>query len=174
MRSAPLSPTRPAATRRVLVFGDSVVWGGAVLDQSLIATERLRQLGVSEVGNVATPSWGPGNWLGWARRFGFLQATDVVLVISSHDAADNPIPDPFTGNPNHPLQPPVSALVEGLERYALPRLGIRLPLAVSSAPASSEPAAPSGEPTSPADPRVQRGLADLARAIEQALQLPES
>jgi hypothetical protein len=68
---------RPAATRRVLVFGDSVV------------------------GNVATPSWGPGNWLGWARRFGFLQATDVVLVISSHAAADNPSPEPFTRNPNH-------------------------------------------------------------------------
>lgn len=118
MRAAPLLPTRPAATRRGLVFGDSVV------------------------GNVATPSWGPGNGLGWARRFGFLQATDVVLVISSHDAADNPSPEPFTGNPNHPLQSPVSALVEGLERYALPRLGIRLPLDVSSAPASSEPRSP--------------------------------
>ncbi len=85
-----------------------------------------------------------------------------MLVISSHDAADNPSPEPFTGNPNHPLQPPVSALAEGLERYALPRLGIRLP-----APASSEPA-PSAEPTSPADARVQRGLADLGAFLQLA------
>lgn len=168
MRSAPFPPIRATDARRVLVFGDSVVWGGAVLDQSLIATDLLQQTGITDVGNVAAPSWGPGNWLGWARRFGFLQATDVVLVISSHDAADNPSPDPFTGNSNHPLQPPVSALVEGLERYALPRLGIRLPLAVSSAPASSEPASPSGEPTSPADPRVQRGLADLRSFLQLA------
>jgi len=162
MRAAPLSPTRPAAARRVLVFGDSVVWGGAVLDQSLIATELVRRAGIGEVGNVAAPSWGPGNWLGWARRFGFLQATDVVLVISSHDAGDNPSPEPFTGNPNQPQQPPASALVEGLERLALPRLGIRL-----LAPASSEPA-PTTEPTSTADLRVWRGLADLRSFLQLA------
>jgi hypothetical protein len=158
MRSPQFPPIRTSDARRLLVFGDSVVWGGAVLDQSLIATNLLQQAGITEVGNVAAPSWGPGNWLGWARRFGFLQATDVVLVISSHDAADNPSPDPFTGNTNHPLQPPVSALVEGLERYALPRLGMRLP----------EPASTSGEPTSPADPRVQRGLADLRTFLQLA------
>lgn len=158
MRSAPFPPIRATDARRVLVFGDSVVWGGALLDQSLIATDLLQQTGITEVGNVAAPSWGPGNWLGWAQRFGFLQATDVVLVISSHDAADNPSPEPFTGNPNHPLHPPVSALAEGFERYVLPRLGIR-------SPATTEP---SGEATSPADPRVQRGLADLRRFLRLA------
>jgi hypothetical protein len=146
------------------VFGDSVVWGGAVLDQSLIATELLRQSGVAEVGNVAAPSWGPGNWLGWAKRFGFLQATDVVLVISSHDAADNPNLTPFTGDPNHPLKTPVSALSEGVERYLLPRLGIRMRV-----PSAPDPVgAPSGEPTSPADPRVQRGLSDLRNFLKLA------
>jgi hypothetical protein len=136
MRAAPLSPSRPANLRRLLVFGDSVVWGGAVLDQSLIATDQLRQAGIGEVGNVAVPSWGPGNWLGWARRFGFLQATDVVLVISSHDAADNPSPEHFRSNPYDPLRQPVSALAEGLERYALPRLGYAhwLPSVLSSWP----------------------------------------
>lgn len=163
MRSRPLGAVRPPDGRRVLVFGDSVVWGGSVLDQNLIATEVLRHSVPADVGNVAAPSWGPGNWLGWARRFGFLQATDVVLVISSHDAADNPSPVPFRGDVNHPLQPPISALAEGLERYALPRLGIRL-----STPSSSELAPPSAQPTSPADPRVQRSLADLRAFLQLA------
>jgi len=108
------------------VFGDSVVWGGAVLDQSLIATDRHRQAGITDVGNVAASSCGPGNWLGCARRFGFLQATGMVLVISSHDTIDNPSLTPFTADTNHPLQPPASVLAEGVERYLLPRLGIRI------------------------------------------------
>ena len=164
MRAAPFPPTRSPEARRVLVFGDSVVWGGAVLDQSLIATEVLRQGGIPEVGNVAAPSWGPGNWLGWARRYGFLQSTDVVLVISSHDAADNPSPTPFTGNPNHPLHPPASALAEGMEIYLLPRLG--LPLRRAATPEPVGP--PSGKPTSPAAPRVQQGLADLQAFLNLA------
>ena len=164
MRAAPLSPTRLRNARRVLVFGDSVVWGGAVLDQSLIATERLRQAGITDVGNVAAPSWGPGNWLGWARRFGFLQATDVVLVISSHDALDNPSLAPFTGDSNHPLQPPASAFAEGVERYLLPRLGIRI-----GVPSGPEPSpSPIGQPTNLADPRVQRGLSDLRSFLKRA------
>jgi hypothetical protein len=40
-RSASLAATPPSSARRVLVFGDSVVWGGAVLDQALIATSML-------------------------------------------------------------------------------------------------------------------------------------
>lgn len=163
MRSAALSHTRLGHAHRVLVFGDSVVWGGSNLDQSLIATERLRQAGITDVGNVSAPSWGPGNWLGWARRFGFLQATDVVLVISSHDAFDNPALTPFTGDTNHPLQPPASALAEGVERYLLSRLGIRF-----GVPSGREPAAPNGKPTNLADPRVQRGLSDLRSFLQLA------
>ena len=59
MRSSALKQQRPAQQQRVLVFGDSVVWGGAVLDQDLIATDLLAQPGLIEVGNVAAPSWGP-------------------------------------------------------------------------------------------------------------------
>ena len=127
---------RPTDARRVLVFGDSVVWGGAVLDQSLTATDLLHQAGITVMGNVAAPTWGPGSWLGRARRFGFLQATDVVLVISSHDAADNPALTQFQGDRNHPLEPPISALAEGFQRYLLPRFGLRLD-------ASSRPPHPS-------------------------------
>lgn len=164
MRSSPLSAARPPDRRRVLVFGDSELWGGSVLDQNLIATEVLRDWLPAEVGNVSAPGWGPGNWLGWARRFGFLQATDVVLVINSYDAAETPSSEPFRGDVNHPLHPPRSALAEGLERYALPRLSIRL-----STPPSTKSTPPSAQPTSPLDPGVQRNLADLRAFLRLAL-----
>lgn len=164
MRSASLTASRAYERRRVLVFGDSVVWGGANLDQALIATEKLKQAGIPEVGNVAAPSWGPGNWLGYARRFGFQQATDVVLVISSHDAFDNPSPNPFRGDLKHPLVLPFSALVEGAERYLLPRLGFsRVSAQVQEASPASR-----AEPTSSADPAVGQGLSDLRAFLQLA------
>lgn len=58
MTSGALEQQRPGRQRRLLVFGDSVVWGGSVLDQRLIATELLAQQGITEVGNVAVASWG--------------------------------------------------------------------------------------------------------------------
>ncbi|MDC3008754.1 hypothetical protein OA002_01245 [bacterium] len=146
-----------------MIFGDSVLWGGSVLDQSLIATDLLRQPDVLEVGNVSAFSWGPGNWLGWSQRFGFLDATIVVLVISSHDAADNPGPEPFRGGRNHPLQVPKSALWEGFSRYFLPRLQAWL---VSSSPADSPPSVAS--PASAGDPRVKRSLGDLRTLIKRS------
>lgn len=163
MRSTNLSPQLPLGGRRVLVFGDSVVWGGSVLDQGLIATDLLHRPGIREVGNVAAPSWGPGNWLGWSQHFGFLDANTVVLVISSHDAADNPSSESFRGDRNHPLHPPPSALWEGFSRYFLPRLQVWLP---SPPPADSR--SPVASPTSSDDPRVQRGLADLRALIQSA------
>lgn len=164
MRSATLTVSRASERRRVLVFGDSVVWGGANLDQALIATEKLKQAGIPEVGNVAAPSWGPGNWLGYVRRFGFQQATDVVLVISSHDAFDNPSPNPFRGDLSHPLVLPFSALAEGAERYLLPRLGFSR---VSAHVPEASPAS-RAEPTSSADPAVEQGLADLRAFLQLA------
>ncbi len=87
-----------------------------------------------------------------------------MLVISSHDADDNPSPEPFRGDANHPFKPPASALVEGFERYLLPRLGIRPP----SAKAPEGRTSPVAEPTRAADPRVQQGLADLHSFLQLA------
>ena len=163
MRSAPLAPVRDQSLQRVLIFGDSVLWGGSVLDQNLIATDLLQKSGNFEVGNVAAPSWGPGNWLGWAQRYGFLEANTVVLVISSHDAADNPSSETFLGNRNQPLHPPVSALWEGFNRYFLPRFKALLP---SAPPADSD--STYAAPTSANDARVQRSLGDLRTLIKLA------
>ena len=163
MRSAPLARIRDRSLQRVLIFGDSVLWGGSVLDQNLIATNLLQKSGNLEVGNVAAPSWGPGNWLGWTQRYGFLEADTVVLVISSHDAADNPSSETFLGNRNHPLHPPASALWEGFNRYFLPRLEALLP-----SPKQADLDSRYAAPTSANDLRVQRSLGDLRTLITRA------
>lgn len=110
---------------RVMVFGDSVVNGGSLIDQTELATSRLqaslRAALPSKsviVGNVSAGSWGPGNWLGFARRHGFLDADVVVLMVNSGDFADNPTFGPLDAN--HPTHAPLLALQEALQRY-LPR-----------------------------------------------------
>lgn len=97
MRS-PMFPRERADPRefRVLVFGDSIVAGVGFNDQSALATTLLQERLHSamgrpvRVGNVAAGSWGPANWLGWARHVGFLGADAVVLVASAHDCDDEP------------------------------------------------------------------------------------
>ena len=132
MRSAPF-PLKPApGVRRLLVLGDSITWGGAETDQDRIAVSLLqRQLGPGwELLNLSTPSWGPANWLGAVRHFGLLAAPQVLLVISSHDADDDPSYAPLEGSFETPTHNPPLALVELGQRYVAPRLVRLLPGAV--------------------------------------------
>lgn len=139
---------------RVLVVGDSVVNGGSQIDQRQLASTLLQhslQTALGRpvtVGNVSTGSWGPGNWLAYARRHGFHDADLVLLVVNSGDYADNPAYAPL--GVDFPTRPPVLALQEAALRY-LPRY---LP---ALAPAQAGPEVP-GEP---AAAEVARGLADL-------------
>ena len=110
---------------RIMVFGDSVVNGGNLTDQTELATSILKDR-LSKtvnknviVGNISAGSWGPRNWLAYAKEYGFFDADIVVLVISSHDYMDNPTFAPLNKN-THPSEYPKSAFIEGIERY-LPR-----------------------------------------------------
>jgi hypothetical protein len=114
---------------RVMLMGDSVINGGALTDQDALASEMLRrelesQLGVPVVvGNISAGSWGPGNLLAYAQRFGFFDADVIVIVLNSEDASDNPTGAMIVGiDPSFPNQKPLSALTEGLARYVAPRL----------------------------------------------------
>ena len=49
--------------KRILVYGDSVIWGGSLTDQKNLSTEILKQLLKKnnynfEVGNISAGSWG--------------------------------------------------------------------------------------------------------------------
>lgn len=122
LRSPSLASSRPQGQQRVLVVGDSIVWGGAQLDQSMIATELMRAHHNFEVANVSAPSWGPANQLAFLQTHGLQNASHVVLVISSHDAFDVPTFKPLAQSPDKPTSNPPSAFLEGVNRYLLPRL----------------------------------------------------
>ncbi|WP_200336250.1 SGNH/GDSL hydrolase family protein [Thiocystis violacea] len=127
MRSDDFPERKAEGEIRIMVFGDSVVNGGNLTDHSRLATTLMAaQLSAAanvtvtvRVGNISAGSWWPGNWLAYAREYGFFDADIVVLVISRHDVADNPTFAPLDPN-THPEHQPVPALWELLTRY-LPR-----------------------------------------------------
>lgn len=134
MRNTPIDQiTQP---HRVIVFGDSVLNGGNLTDHGALATTRASD---SETfyGNVSAGSWGPANMVAWIDEYGLLGAEVVIIIISSHDLHDAPKFAPL--NPQtHPTERPISALVEGIERYA-PRYLPHIFRSTQPENASSEP-----------------------------------
>lgn len=167
MRSELFPEHKSGDETRIMIFGDSVLNGGNLTDEADLATTLLQQqLERSTgrrvvVGNISAGSWGPGNWLAYARQYGFFDADSIVLVISSHDAADNPTFAPLDPD-THPQTKPVSALVEGLTRY-LPRYLKKSGVHASEA---SSVTALSDDATAAA---TQRGLSDLREFLGLAL-----
>jgi hypothetical protein len=129
MRSDDFPPQKSDAKEfRVLVIGDSVIYGGVRIDQVDIDTEILKrnlqkQLGRPViVGNASAKSWGPPNELAYLEHFGTLQADVVILELSSHDYADAPTFAPVVGiAAAYPNKKPLLALTDLLETYLLPR-----------------------------------------------------
>ena len=165
MRTLDFPAKKPASEFRVLAFGDSVLNGGNLTDHAKLATTLLAErLAAAKgtpvvIGNISAGSWGPGNWLAYAKEYGFFDADVVLLLISSHDAGDNPTFVPL--NPKtHPQEPPVSALLEGVTRY-LPNY---LPAWVKTGPA--DPTAP---PVAANDEEaIAQGLSDLQAFLDLA------
>jgi hypothetical protein len=112
---------------RVLLLGDSVLYGGSFIDRDELISEVLKRKLESAlsrpvvVGNASAGSWGPPNLLAYARRFGFFGADVVVVVLSSHDYADAPTGEAVVGEYSDlPERTPLLALEEAALRY-LPR-----------------------------------------------------
>jgi hypothetical protein len=114
---------------RVMVIGDSVINGGALTDDSQLATKLLESSLSRDlnrpvvVGNISAASWGPPNELAYAKKFGLFDADVVVVVLSSHDYADVPTFKPVIDiDPSFPSHRPLLAIQEAITRYLLPRL----------------------------------------------------
>lgn len=123
----PLQKSSPNELR-VIVVGDSIIYGGVLIDQRDIDTEILKrdllqQLGRPVVvGNASAKSWGPPNELAYLQRYGTLHADVVVLELSSHDYADAPTFVPVVGiSAAYPAKTPRFALFDLFETYILPR-----------------------------------------------------
>ena len=111
MRSQEMAPEKPEGAIRILIVGDSVVYGNHHIDQAETIAARLKEKlserynCVAEVGAVAASSWGPANQNAFIDRFGLFDADAVMVVQSSHDIADYPShkPDliPYRLNPSY-------------------------------------------------------------------------
>ncbi len=130
MRSREFSATRSGPGElRVLLVGDSIVNGGARVDQGDLATEKLRSLllashtGGVEVGNLSAGSWGPVNQLAAVRRHGLMDASVLLIVLNSGDVDDVPGLEPI--GPQWPTRSPMLALQELISNY-VPRAVARV------------------------------------------------
>ena len=120
MRSKQFSQIKKNNELRILFFGDSVINGGNLTNQSDLATEIVQQKLTESrfnnyqkiiVGNVSAGSWEPSNWLAYVKEYGFFDADVIVLLISSHDYADIPTFAQLNSN-THPTQNPPLATIE--------------------------------------------------------------
>jgi hypothetical protein len=129
MRADDFPPQKSSADElRVLVIGDSIIYGGVRVDQDDIDTEILKRnlqhrLGRPVVvGNASAKSWGPPNELAYLERYGTLDADVIILELSSHDYADAPTFVPVVGiSADYPDKKPRLALADLFETYLLPR-----------------------------------------------------
>jgi hypothetical protein len=97
MRSAPFDMEKSPNEIRIILFGDSVVYGNHFIDQAdTIASNLERQIAGSalkapvSVGSVAASSWGPPNLLAFVERYGTFNGDIAVVVLSHHDIVDVP------------------------------------------------------------------------------------
>jgi hypothetical protein len=129
MRADDFPPEKSAPDEfRVIVIGDSIIYGGVLIDQRDIDTEIFKRDLQQQlarpvvVGNASAKSWGPPNELAYLQRYGTLHADVVILELSSHDYADAPTFVPVVGiAAAYPAKMPPFALFDLFETYILPR-----------------------------------------------------
>ncbi len=108
---------------RILIFGDSVLWGGSKTDQEKIATSLLdkKLKDKYDIYNISAGSWGPGNWIEYIRENGLFNADKVIFLINSADLVDVPYERVEMPNLNRPTSNPPFAIWELITRYILPK-----------------------------------------------------
>lgn len=80
----------PDSTKTIILgLGDSVLFGGVLIDQDSIATSIFTRETSMQMLNISAGSWGPDNCAAYLRKFGLFNAKAMFLLVSSHDAHDN-------------------------------------------------------------------------------------
>ncbi|MEZ4314941.1 MAG: hypothetical protein R3F14_43560 [Polyangiaceae bacterium] len=94
MRAPEAEERKPAGKFRILMLGDSTLWGGSYIDQdqlyARILDRKLDEIAGGddvEVLNMGVNGWGPFHERGFIDKFGALDA-DLVLVCLPHDDVD--------------------------------------------------------------------------------------
>jgi GDSL-like Lipase/Acylhydrolase family len=104
MRAPEFPPSRTGVNEyRILLIGDSIIYGGNRLDQSQIIGEQLTTKLAQRinrpviVGSAAASSWGPRNMLAYLERFGVFDAQVAILTLSAHNLNERPYLQDDTG-----------------------------------------------------------------------------
>ena len=114
----------PDSTKTIVLgLGDSVIFGGTMLDQDSIATTLFSKETGMQMLNISSGSWGPDNCAAYLKEKGTFGAKAMVLVCSSHDAFDVMSHVPVVGiYPNYPDKQYKLAIWELVDRYLMPRV----------------------------------------------------
>lgn len=114
----------PDSTKTIVLgLGDSVIFGGTLLDQDSIATTLFSKETGMQMLNISSGSWGPDNCAAYLKEKGSFGAKAMVLVCSSHDAFDVMSHIPVVGiYPNYPDKQYKLAIWEVIDRYLMPRI----------------------------------------------------
>jgi hypothetical protein len=114
----------PDSTKTIVLgLGDSVIFGGTMLDQDSIATTLFSKETCMQMLNISSGSWGPDNCAAYLKEKGTFGAKAMVLVCSSHDAFDVMSHVPVVGiYPNYPDKQYKLAIWELMNRYLMPRI----------------------------------------------------
>lgn len=116
----------PDSTKTIVLgLGDSVFFGGTMLDQDSIATTLFSKETGMQMLNISSGSWGPDNCAAYLKEKGTFGAKAMVLVCSSHDAFDVMSHIPVVGiYPNYPDKQYKLAIWEVIDRYLMPRIKV--------------------------------------------------
>ena len=116
----------PDSTKTIVLgLGDSVIFGGTMLDQDSIATTLFSKETGMQMLNISSGSWGPDNCAAYLKEKGTFGAKAMVLVCSSHDAFDVMSHIPVVGiYPNYPDKQYKLAIWEVIDRYLIPRIKV--------------------------------------------------
>lgn len=114
----------PDSTKTIILgLGDSVIFGGTMLDQDSIATTLFSKETGMQMLNISSGSWGPDNCAAYLKEKGTFGAKAMVLVCSSHDAFDIMSHVPVVGiYPEYPDKQYKLAIWELIDRYFVPRI----------------------------------------------------
>lgn len=114
----------PDSTKTIVLgLGDSVIFGGTMLDQEDIATTLFSKETGMQMLNISSGSWGPDNCAAYLKEKGTFGAKAMVLVCSSHDAFDVMSHVPVVGiYPEYPDKQYKLAMWEVIDRYLVPRI----------------------------------------------------
>ena len=106
----------------ILGLGDSVLFGGMMIDQDSTSTYIFNQMTGMQMLNISSGSWGPDNCAAYINHYGMFGAKALFLLVSSHDAHDIMDFRPVVGHhiyyPNKQFQ---LAWFELVYRYLLPK-----------------------------------------------------